>query len=214
MLRDDFARGREIERRLAQRACVGIEPREQARVDFRREHVHRHVDQHRTRLPALGQQECLVDDLRKQFRIVDAPGALHERPIDLVLRAVGVQVHFLVRMFAEVVRGHIAGDHHHGNAVERRVGDAGRGIGEAGPQVRQQHRRLARDARVAVGGMRGDLLVAHVDELDPALRHGRQHGDVRVAAQAEDVAHAAPLEVAHQVIGDCVFHRRYSVSVL
>ena len=67
----------------------------------------------------------------QQFRIVDAPGALHEWPIDLVLRAVGMQVHFLVRMFAEVVRGNVAGDHHHRNAVERRVGDAGRGIGES-----------------------------------------------------------------------------------
>ena len=36
--------------------------------------------------------------------------------------------------------------------------------------------------------------------------HGRQHGDVRVAAQAEHVAHAAPLQVTHQVIGDCVLH--------
>ena len=95
---------------LRRRARIGLEPREQARIHFRRKHVHRNVDQHRTRLPALGQQERLVDDLRKQLRIVDAPGALHERPIDFILRAVGVQVHFLVRVLAEVVRGHIAGD--------------------------------------------------------------------------------------------------------
>ncbi len=81
-----------------------------------------------------------------------------------------------------------------------------------GPEVREQHRGFARDARVAIGGMRGDLLVAHVDEFDAAPRHGGQHGDVGVAAEAEHVAHAALLQVAHQVIGDCVSH--YIVSVL
>ena len=197
---------------LRKRARVGLEPRKQARVHFRGKYVHRNVHQHRTRLPALGQQERLVDDLREELRIVDAPGALHERPVDFVLRAVGMQVHFLVRVFAEIVRGHIAGDDHHRNAIERGIGHAGRGVGEPGTQVRQQHRRLARDARVAVGGVRGHLLVAHVDEFDAAARHGGQHGDVGVAAQAEHVAHAALLQVAHQVIGDGVFH--YIVSVL
>ena len=102
----------------------------------------------------------------KRFRIVDAPRALDEGPIDFVLRAVGVQVHFLVRVLAEVVRGHIASDHHHGDAVESCIGDAGRGIGEPGAKVREQHRSLACDARVAVGRMRGYLLMAHVDEFD------------------------------------------------
>jgi hypothetical protein len=55
-------------------------------------------------LSALREQERFVDDLGEQVRIVDAPRALNERPIDLVLRAVGVQIHFLMRVLAEVVR--------------------------------------------------------------------------------------------------------------
>ena len=67
------------------------------------EDVHRHVDQHRSRPAALGERERLLDDLGKEVRPIDAPGALHERPVDLVLRRVGVQVHFLVRVLAVVV---------------------------------------------------------------------------------------------------------------
>jgi hypothetical protein len=128
-----------------------------------------------------------------------------------VLRAVGVQVHFLVWVLAEVVRGHVSGDHHHGNAVEGRVGDTGRGIGEPWAKMREQHRSLAGDPRVAVGRVRGNLLVAHVDEVDRTRRHRREHGNVGVAAQPEYVAHAAFLEVAHQVIRNGVFHHIVSV---
>ena len=81
---------------------------------------------------ALGQRERLFDDLGEEVRRVDAPRALDERPVDLVLRRVRVQVHFLVRVLAVVVRRHVAGDHHHRDRVERGVGHAGRGVGEPG----------------------------------------------------------------------------------
>ena len=39
-----------------------------------------------------------------------------------------------------------------------------------GPGGQRRDARLARDLRPALGGERGGLLVAHVDEVDPLLR--------------------------------------------
>ena len=139
-LADDLLRGLVVERGLAQHLGVGEHALPQRDVDLLREDVHRHVDQHRARAAALGERERLLDDLGKEVRRIHAPRALDERPVDLVLRRVGVQVHFLVRVLAVVVRRHVAGDHDHRDRVERRVGDTGRRIGEAGAQVRQHDR--------------------------------------------------------------------------
>ena len=117
----------------------------------------------------LRQVERALDDARQVGGVVDAIDALAERPVDLELIGVLVQVHFLVRMPAVVVRRHVAGDHDHRNRVERGVGDAGGGIGQARAQMRQQHADLAGRARVAVGGVRRHLLVAGRDEADAAL---------------------------------------------
>ena len=100
---------------------------------------------------------------------VDAIHALAERPEDLELIRVLVQVHFLMRMPAVEVGRDVAGDHDHRDRVERGVGDAGRGVGQARAEVRQHDAGLARGARVAVGGMRRDLLVPRRDEPDAAL---------------------------------------------
>ena len=184
-----------------QRLGVGEDALPQRDVDLLGEDVHRHVDQHRPRASALGENERLLDDLREQVRRIHAPRPLDEGPIDLVLRRVRVQVHLLVRMLAVVVRRHVAGDHHHRDRVERGIGHAGRRVGEPGTQVRQHDRRLVRRPRVAVRRVRGDLLVPRIDELDLlALRQRREHGDVRVAAQAEDVLDAAGFEILHQLI--------------
>lgn len=45
--------------------------------------------------------------------------------------------------------------------------------------------------------------MAGVDELDLlALGEGREHGDIRVAAEPEDVSDPAVLQIAHQLMGD------------
>ena len=82
---DDGARCLVVERRLAQ--CLGavVETGEQRRVDRLREDVHGHVDEHRSGLAVLGEQERLLDDLGQEVCVVDAPGPLDERPIDLEL---------------------------------------------------------------------------------------------------------------------------------
>ena len=120
--------------------------------------------------PLSARQERLVDDLGEQLCPVDPPGALDERPIDLELRSIGVEVDFLMRVAAEVVRRHVAGDDDHRDAVEGGVGDAGCRVGEPGAEVAEDHRGATGDPGVAVGGMGGDLFVAHVDELDGARR--------------------------------------------
>jgi hypothetical protein len=49
--------------------------------------------------------------------------------------------------------------------------------------------------------------VSRVDELDlPAFRKRREHGDVGVAAQSEDVLDAASFQVLDQLMGDEVLH--------
>ena len=65
---------------------------------------------------------------------------------------------------------------------------------------------LAGHPRIAVGGVRGDLLVPDVDEVDLAVGHRREHGDVGVPAQAEDMRDAAALEVADQLMGNEIAH--------
>ena len=197
---DDARRRLVVDGRLVQDLGVVGKPREERRIDLLGEDVHGHRDQHRPGPSALGELECLVDDFRKQVRALDAPGALDERPVDLVLRGVGVQIHFLVRMLAVVVAWHVARNHHHRNRIQRGVRNAGRGVGQPRPEVAQQHRSLALGARVAVGHVRRDLLVARIDELDPAARERCEHGDIGVPAQAEDVLDAPLPKVFHELV--------------
>ena len=196
---DDGARCLVVERRLVQRLGAVVEAGEQRRVDGLREDVHRHIDEHRPGLAVLGEQERLLDDLGEEFCPVDTPSPFHEWSIDLELRTVGVQVHLLVGVPAVVVGGHVAGDHHHGDAIERGIGDAGGRVGETRTEVAENDRGPTGDTRVAVGSVRGDLFVPHVDELDRAVGHGGENGDVGVSAQSEDVADAAPFQIADEL---------------
>ena len=85
-------------------------------------------------------------------------------------------------------------------------------VRQAGAQVGQHDPRPPGHPRVAIGGVRRDLLVPHVDEGDAlALLERREQGDVRVTAQPEDVLDIARLEVAddlvrHQVLHDVLLH--------
>ena len=150
--------------------------------------------------PGLRQVKRALDDARQVADVVDAIDALAERAEDLELIRVLVQVHFLVRMAAVVIARNVAGDHHHRNRIERGIGDAGRRIGEAGTEVRHQHADLAGRARVAIGGVRGDLFVTRRDEADLALAERIEEPDHRVAAQPEDHLDAEALEVFGQQV--------------
>ena len=197
---DDPRDGRRVDRRSRHHRRHLLE-----RVDGQigREDVHRHVDQDRTGPPGLREMECALHDARQILDAIDAVDALAERPEDLELIGVLVEIDLLVRMAAEVVRRHVAGNHHHRDRIERGVGDAGGGVGQSGTEMRQQHAGLARRARVAVGGVGRDLLVARRHEADPALSERVEERDDRVPAQAEDHLDAEALEIlGQQVRGD------------
>ena len=111
-----------------------------------------------------------------------------------------MQIHFLIRMAAVVVRRDVARDHEHRHRNERRVGDAGGRIGQPRAEVRQHDARLTGDARVAVRGVSGDLFVARRDETDPALAQRIEQRNHGVTAQAEDHLDADPFQVVGQLV--------------
>ena len=173
-----------------------------------REDIHRHIHEHRPGPAGLGQVERTFDDPRQIAGVVDPVDALAERAVDLKLIGILMKVDLLVRMAAMEVRLHVAGNHHHRNRVERRVGDACRGIGESRAQVRQEHTGLSGRSRVAVRGVRGDLLMAGAHVADAAASERIEHADHRMSGEPENDLHAEPLEVLRQQVrGDAGFRR-------
>ena len=164
------------------------------------EDVHRHVDEHRTWPASLRQMERALHDARQILHAVDAVHALAKRPVDLELVGVLMEIDLLVGVAAVVVRRDIAGNHHHRDRIERRVGDAGARVGQSRTEVRQQHAGPARRARVAVGGMGRDLLVARRHEPDAALPERVEQRDDRVTAQAENHLDAEAFEILGQEV--------------
>src|SRR5438067_11685138 len=61
--------------------------------------------------------------------------------------------------------------------------------------------------RIAIGRVRGNLLVPCVDETDAAVRELRQHGDVGVTAKTEHVFDVAVLEIFDELFRYQCFHR-------
>lgn len=194
------------ERGLCRYMAVVISARPEILFDLAGEHIHGHVDQHRAGTAGLGKAERLIHDVGQGFGVVHAPGALDDRLKDAVLRRIAVHVDLLMRVLAEIVARHVAGNHNHGNGVERRVGDAGEDIGQAGAKVAQDHRRFVRQAGVAVGRRRSDGLVTVGDVLHLlASRQCVEHADDRVAAQTEYILHAAALQIIYHQVGNKLF---------
>ena len=150
--------------------------------------------------PVCGEMERALDDARQVPHVLDAVDALTERPVDLVLVRVLVEVDFLVRVASVEVRLHVARDHDHRDRVERRVGDAGRRVGQPRSEVRQQHAGLAGRPRVAVRRVRRDLFVPRADVADAAPAERVEHPDDGVSGQAEHDLDAEPLEIVGEQI--------------
>ena len=107
-----------------------------------------------------------------------------------------------MRMPAVVIGWDIAGDHHHRNRVQRGIRNAGRGIGQAGAQVRQQNARLSGGACISISGVRGCLFMPGCDEAYlGVLAECIQDGNYGVSAQPKYDLNPHKFEVVNQLIG-------------
>ena len=96
----------------------------------------------------------------------------------------------------------LAGDDHHGDGVHVGRGDAGHRVGGSGAGGHEDHAHLAGGAGVAVGHVRGALLVAgqHVVDL-LAVVEGVVDLDGLTAGVAKDGVHALRLEGGDDGLG-------------
>ena len=123
----------------------------------------RQIDQHRAWPAAAGDVECLVDGARQ------IGGALHKivvlgaRPGD----AGGVAL--LKGVVADQVGRHLAAEDHQRHAVHQRIGDAGDGVGGAGPGGHDHYSHLAGRSRVTFGSVHGAAFLADQDVANAVL---------------------------------------------
>ena len=68
---------------------------------------------------------------------------------------------FLKGVFTYEVRGDLPRQDDHRDGIHVGRGDAGNRVGRTRPRGHQYHTRFAGRARIAIGGVRGGLLVAH-----------------------------------------------------
>ena len=107
-------------------------------------------------------------------------------------------VGFLKRVRANQLAADLAGDADDGRGVHHRGGDAGDHVGRARTRGRDGHADAAARARIAVGHVRGALLVADQHVPDRVLEHRVVGGQNRAAGVAEDVGHALTDETLPQ----------------
>jgi hypothetical protein len=88
----------------------------------------------------------------------------------------------------------LTADQQHGGLRAEGVGDSGDGVGRPRAGGDDRAAGLAGDARVAVGGMGGHLLVPYVDDLDALVDAAVVDVDDVAAAQCVDAVDALGLE--------------------
>ena len=90
--------------------------------------------------------------------------------------------------------GHVGGDHEQRRPRRERLADRGQGVGRAGPGRHDGDPEAAAGTGVAVGRVRGGLLVAHPDEPDRRLLERPPEREVVHARQSERHLDAGRLE--------------------
>ena len=166
------------------------------------EHVERHVDVHRPgpagqhRGGRLAQRERQHVDARRLER------ALHHRPDHVDEIRLVVPVDLLERRAVELLRRHIRRDGEQRGGIRQRDLQRHHDIGGARPARGERRDRLVAHAEIGIRHVRGDLLVARRDELDPVARAVEriEHADIAVPADAEHVRDLVP----HQMLRDQV----------
>ena len=124
----------------------------------------RDIHQYRSRASGIGNVKRFFDGRRKILDI------FHQ---EIVLHAGASNPHrvaFLKSVQTDCVRGHLAGEHHHGDRIHVGGRNARHRIGDARTTRDQANADLARGPRVRVGSMNRCLFVAHQNVLDLILR--------------------------------------------
>ena len=174
---------------LGRRAIViGGRDARPGEVNARVQHVARYLEKRRSgrAVVALAKRHAhhVGDSFRGRYRRRELGDRLHHVDVRQVLQ----RAHPMLRERA------LAADQQHRALRAKRVGDAGDRVGGARPRRDHRASGLAGDAPVAVGGMGRDLLVAHVDDLDPLVQAAVVDVDDMSAAQREDGLDALVLE--------------------
>jgi hypothetical protein len=110
-------------------------------------------------------------------------------------------VGFLEGVLAEVHGRRLAREHDHRDRVHERGQQAGDRVGGAWTRGDQHDPGAAGRTRVAVGHVRGALLVAREDQLDLAVDQGVEDRHGCAAGKPEDVLDTVLFQAAHQALG-------------
>ncbi len=117
-----------------------------------------------------------------------------------VARELGQRAHerdvvdLLQRPLPPAHRRRAPAEHEHRRVVLLRRADRAHPVGHAGPGRQRRHARLARDLRPALGGERGGLLVADVDDVDALLAAAVVDREEVAAREREQLRHAVGLQ--------------------
>ena len=136
------------------------------------------VDQHRPGAPGLGDVHRFANGGRDFVRASDEIVVLGDRQRD------AGDIGFLKRVRAEQLAADLSGDADDGRGVHHGRGDAGDHVRRAGTGGCDGDAHFAGGARVAVGHVRGALLVTHQDVANRAVPQrvvGRQNRAARIA---------------------------------
>ena len=133
--------------------------------------------------------ERLLHDHRNVGRAPNEEAVLHDRT------RYADHVGFLERIRTDQIGRHLAGNDDHRNRVHVRGRDTGDGVGGSGAGGHEYHTGLPGRARIAVGHVRGSLLVTHQNVFDALLAEDRiVNVQCRAAGIAEDVFDAFVLQ--------------------
>ena len=200
-LEDHLDRGRDFVGRGA--AALRVQDRRRRRhldVVLLLEHVERDIDVDRARPSRQHRGHGLAQGERQHVDAGRLEAALHHRPDDVGEVGLIVAVDFLERAAVELRGRHIGGDREHRRRIAQRQRERHHDIAGARTAGGERRGRLVADAEIGIRHMRGDLLVARRDELDPVARavEGIEQPDIAVPADAEHVGNL----VVDQVLGD------------
>ena len=160
--------------------------------------VFRDVDVNRARTSRRGDVERLTERRRNFVRARHQVVVLGNRQRD------AGHVGFLKRIGPDELAAHLAGDAHDRRRVQHRRRDAGHHVRGAGARGGDRDTDSAARPRVAVGHVRGALLVAHEDVADGIIEHGVVGRQNRPARIAEHVGHSLPHETFPDNLRACL----------